>query len=256
MRAYAEKAGGTVGGPAFVHLTHHASLATDRNRPPMTIEADQWLSSYRPEFVWHGKGAMFGLPVAVVDSFVGGSGLLEARLLGTVAVAKGVGAAFDRGELQRYLSELPLHPDAILNNDALTWRQVDERTVEVSGNTAGGTASVQFFFDEAGDIAGMLAAGPADDGGAGDGADAVAGHVWRVSPVRGLPHPDAGRSELGAAGGGVHLLARRGDGVRACQLGAPPHPFARRVNSIGPYSTQNSVNASSQHPPLSSRSRW
>ncbi len=138
VRAYAEKAGGTVGGPAFVHLKHHASLATDRNRPPMTIEADQWLSSYRPEFVWHGKGAMFGLPVAVVDSFVGGSGLLEARLLGTVAVAKGVGAAFDRGELQRYLSELPLHPDAILNNDALTWRQVDERTVEVSGSTAGG----------------------------------------------------------------------------------------------------------------------
>jgi hypothetical protein len=62
---------------------------------------------------------MAGLPVSVVDSIVGGTGRLEARLLGTITVVKGVGPEFDKGESQRYLSELPLHPDAILSHTHL-----------------------------------------------------------------------------------------------------------------------------------------
>jgi hypothetical protein len=40
---------------------------------------------------------MMGVPVSVVDSIVGGDGLLEARLVGTITVAKGVGHEFDKG---------------------------------------------------------------------------------------------------------------------------------------------------------------
>ncbi len=157
VRAYALRAGGRFHGPGTVHLTHRALLATDIRRPAISIDADQWLSCYSSRLVWHGRGAMFGLPVSVVDSFVAGRGLLEARLAGTVRVAHGSGLAIDKGELQRYLSELPLHPDAILNNGALHWSQRDERTVEVTGTTATGTASLQLSFDAAGDIVGSLA---------------------------------------------------------------------------------------------------
>jgi hypothetical protein len=86
---------------------------------------------------------MFGLPVTVVDSFVAGDGFLQARIAGTLPVATGTGPAFDKGELQRYLSELPVHPDAILNNGQLSWRQLSENTVEATGSSNSGTASVQ-----------------------------------------------------------------------------------------------------------------
>jgi hypothetical protein len=101
---------------------------------------------------------MFGLPVTVIDSFAAGKGRLEARVAGTFQVAGGSGADFDKGELQRYLSELPVHPDAILNNGALRWRQIDPQTVEVTGQSSAGPASVSFSFDDAGDIVGMIAA--------------------------------------------------------------------------------------------------
>jgi hypothetical protein len=72
-------------------------------------------------------------------------------------VAEGRGPAFDKGELQRYLSELPVHPDAILNNAMLAWRQLGEGAVEVSGRSGAGSASVTFLFDKAGDIVGLEA---------------------------------------------------------------------------------------------------
>lgn len=158
VRAYAIRAGGSLGGPRSLHIRHRAMLTIDRARPAMRIEADQWLGSYRPNLVWRGTGAMFGMPVTVVDSFVKGSGLLEARLAGTLPVAAGTGPEFDKGELQRYLSELPVHPDAILNNAELSWRQMSDDAVEVTGPSNSGPASVTFFFDEAGDITGMEAA--------------------------------------------------------------------------------------------------
>lgn len=158
VRAYATRAGGSIGGPTSVHLHHRATLVTDQRRPPMDIEADQWLATGRADLVWVGRGSMFGLPVSVIDSVVDGSGLLEARLAGVLPVAKGLGADFDKGELQRYLSELPVHPDAILNNAQLRWRRIDDKVVEVSGTSRTGAASVRLFFDASGDIVSLEAA--------------------------------------------------------------------------------------------------
>lgn len=158
VRAYATHAGGSIGGPTSVHLRHRATLVTDQRRPPIDIGADQWLATCRTDLVWVGRGSMFGLPVSVIDSFVDGTGLLEARLAGVLPVAKGLGTDFDKGELQRYLSELPVHPDAILNNAQLRWRQIDDKVVEVSGTSRTGPASVRLFFDASGDIASLEAA--------------------------------------------------------------------------------------------------
>ncbi len=158
VRDFAERNGGSVAaGPRSVHLRHRASLTTAKGKAPIAITADQWLAIASTEMVWRGRGAMMGLPVTVVDSIVGGEGLLEARVLGVVSVAKGTGPDFAKGELQRYLSELPVHPDAILSNASLRWRQIDAATVEVTARFAGGEASIRFSFNEDGDITGMLA---------------------------------------------------------------------------------------------------
>lgn len=103
-------------------------------------------------FVWHAKGVMSFLPIGVVDALVGGKGLLNARILNAVSVATSKGPATDRGELLRYLAEIPLTPDVILNNSSLNWVQIDENTVSVSALSSDGSVSVEFSFDESGDI--------------------------------------------------------------------------------------------------------
>ena len=158
VSAYARRAGGVPGSSRAIRLEHRAELTVERGRPPIRIRAEQWLSPHGSAMAWVGRGSMSGIPVTVIDSFVGGRGRLEARLVGTLQVAGGSGPDFDRGELQRYLSELPVHPDAILGNSALQWRQLDASTVEVTGQSQGGPASVEFTFDAAGDIVAMRAA--------------------------------------------------------------------------------------------------
>lgn len=57
----------------------------------------------------------------------------------------------------RFLAELAWNPDAIVNSAGLTWRQVDERTVEVALQTEGGPARVRLGFDADGDVVSMEA---------------------------------------------------------------------------------------------------
>ena len=57
------------------------------------------------------------------------------------------------GEAMRYLAELPWVPDAILENGALIWNQIEAQRVRVSL----GEVAVEFRFDGAGDIVEMTA---------------------------------------------------------------------------------------------------
>jgi hypothetical protein len=157
VRSYALKAGGREGAALVFHARHRAKLATAKDAPPIDIEADQWTGMVVPGIVWTARGTMNGLPVSVFDAFVAGRGELSARLLGVFQVAGGSGADYDKGELMRYLSELPVYPDAILNLRGVVWRQIDEHTVSVTAQSATGDATVRFIFDDAGDIVRMEA---------------------------------------------------------------------------------------------------
>ena len=157
VESFAIKAGGREGGPVLFRAEHKAGLAIARDQAPIAIDAVQWTGTQTPGLVWKAHGSIMGLPVTVVDSYVSGEGVLEARIAGAFKVAGGSGPDYDRGELMRYLSELPVYPDAILNAEGLTWRQLDKRTVEVSGRSRSGAAAVRFLFDEGGDIVAMQA---------------------------------------------------------------------------------------------------
>lgn len=152
VRAYAVRAGGRIGAPSVFHARQEAALARNRQATPISIVAEQWTGTVAPGIVWSAKGRMNGLPVSVLDAYVEGRGELSARMLGVFKVAGGIGADYDKGELMRYLSELPVYPDAMLNATGLTWRQLDDHTAEVTARSASGPATVRFIFDDSGDI--------------------------------------------------------------------------------------------------------
>jgi hypothetical protein len=155
VRAYATRSGGRVGAPSVFHARHEATLSTTEGKAPIDLTAEQWTGTVVPGIVWVAEGAMSGLPVRVFDAYVDGGGELSARLLGVFPVAGGLGPDYDKAELMRYLSELPVYPDAILNAQGLIWRQIDARTVAVGARSRTGAAEVRFIFDDVGDIARM-----------------------------------------------------------------------------------------------------
>ena len=157
VRDYAVRAGGRLGASGLFHARQTALLTTMEGTAPIALAAEQWTGIVSPGLVWRADGRMRGLPVSVFDALVEGRGELSARLLWSIPVAGGRGADYDRAEMMRFLSELPVYPDAILNNGAVRWRQLDARTVEAAASSAGGAASVRFTFDEAGDIVAMTA---------------------------------------------------------------------------------------------------
>ena len=120
----------------------------------------------RAGFLWDARQSLGPVEtLRVIDAFVAAEGVLEARLFGSVPVARLSGRELTLGEAFRYLAELPWAPDAILGNPDLVWRVTGSDRVEVRLATQAGTARVTFTFDANGDVTGMEAKDrPARDG--------------------------------------------------------------------------------------------
>lgn len=156
MRAFALRNGATVGGPATVVSHQRDEMTTGPGRPFFVLEATQLSGTRDPGFVWEATATMaLVVPFRVFDGYAGGKGRLNVRLAGAIPLVNAIGPDSDKGEMMRFLSELAWNPDAILNASTLKWRQIDERTVEVSSETAGGLAAVRQLFDATGDIVGI-----------------------------------------------------------------------------------------------------
>ncbi|MET3900931.1 hypothetical protein ABIB57_004899 [Devosia sp. UYZn731] len=158
MRAFAVRNGATIGGPMAILAHQSAEMRLGPDKAYFAITATQLSGTRQPAFVWDAWGMIAVIvPVHVVDSYVDGSGLLEARLAGSIRVSRGAGPESDKGEMMRFLSEMAWNPDAILNTSGLCWHQIDPQTVDVSAPTAGGIATVRYLFDTTGDIVGIEA---------------------------------------------------------------------------------------------------
>lgn len=159
VRQFAQKSGATVGAPPVVHLTQSVSMRLSPDQPWQQMKATHLAGTRAAGFVWHAKGTMMGVvPIGVLDAYVEGAGILSARLLNVISVANSTGPVTDKGELLRYLAEIPWTPDAILNNAELQWHQLDATTVSVTASSADGPVTVEFTFDSAGDIVSAFAA--------------------------------------------------------------------------------------------------
>jgi hypothetical protein len=138
--------------------------------------------------------------------------LLEARLFGSLPLARAAGQEASRGELMRYLAELTWAPHVMQHNPHLSWRAIDASTIELSAASAGGPARVRLIFED-GDIARIEA----------DDRPRMAGR--RIVPTRwegccgdyreveGLPHTDPGGGELVVGQRPFRILAREGNRV-------------------------------------------
>lgn len=104
----------------------------------------------RCEFDWRARTGPLGL-IHIRDALVGDEGMLTAKALGVFTLAR-AGGTDDaaRGELMRYLAELPWTPDALLSNPELRWDILTPERFVVSAGHAPRAASVELSLNEGG----------------------------------------------------------------------------------------------------------
>jgi len=159
VSALAERLGASRKHPArYVDLRQSGTMWFKPDASPQHFTANQRTGTSSSGFVWRAKIGPLGA-TWVVDSFVEGCGLLEARLFGVIRVAEIDGtAATNQGEALRYLAELPLNPDTILVDHALEWTMGDPHTIIVATGAGASRAEIILGLDDAGLIATASAA--------------------------------------------------------------------------------------------------
>jgi hypothetical protein len=81
----------------------------------------------RPGFDWDARIRLLpGLAFRVHDAYVGGAGILNARLLGLPIVNLQGTPELARGELMRFLAEAAWYPTALLPSQGVRWAPVDD----------------------------------------------------------------------------------------------------------------------------------
>jgi len=139
--------------PNNVWLSQRGEMRANPRGPWRPFTAEQVISIHEPGFAWLARmqAAPF-VSARILDCYVGGEGLLEARLFGSLRLARAAGPQATKGELMRYLAELAWAPHAMLHNPQLSWREIDATIVEVSAESPAGLARVRLIFEN-GDIA-------------------------------------------------------------------------------------------------------
>lgn len=90
------------------------------------------------------------IPMIGIDTYLGGSGEMRGKLLGIIPVAHGEGEEFDLGELVTWLNDAVLLAPSFLLDPAVTWREVDADSFDLTLTDAGRTVSARVFLDERG----------------------------------------------------------------------------------------------------------
>lgn len=136
-----------------VRIKHRGSFnmgETDNNWQPFT--SDQLVATYPRGFIWDASIRMAPLmTVSVVDAYVAGRGVLEAKLFGLITVMKQPQSPeLDQGELLRFFAETAWYPTALLPSQGVEWQAVDASRATATLADRGTIVSLTFTFNESG----------------------------------------------------------------------------------------------------------
>lgn len=126
-----------------------------------SFTAHQFVAPPATGFVWNARVEMpFATHVRVLDSYVTGVGSGRVSLMSAFAIASESGAAaLNSGALHRYLAEAVWFPTALLPQSGVVWSPIHDRAALASLTDNGITVSLEFRFNEAGEVTSIYSPG-------------------------------------------------------------------------------------------------
>lgn len=124
----------------------------------MPFTAQQHVSTKTCAFSWRARFWPLGF-LTVIDALKEGRGRLDVTAFGLIPLVRAPHSqALTKGELLRYLAELPFAPDAMLHNPFLQWRAIDATHLAVSAGQGSARAEVIFTLNADGRVGEVFAA--------------------------------------------------------------------------------------------------
>lgn len=139
-----------------VRLRQTGELRTDpRSDRWMRFEAEHIAVPAAEGFVWDARVRMVPLlHVRVRDALAAGEGSGRVSLLSLFPLAAAGGTPeMNSGSLHRYLAEAVWYPSALAPSGSLRWSGIDDRRALATLTSHGVTVSLEFRFDETGQVA-------------------------------------------------------------------------------------------------------
>jgi hypothetical protein len=114
-----------------------------------------------PGFVWDACIGMAPLiTVRVRDAYVAGQGAMQAKILSLITmVDEHEKAELNAGALLRYLAEAVWFPTLLLPGNGVEWSAIDDTRALATLTNAGTTVSLEFRFNEEGEITEVFSPG-------------------------------------------------------------------------------------------------
>jgi len=122
--------------------------------PWFPFTALQHVAAEPPGFVWDARiRVALCLTIRVRDSYLGGAGAMQGRLLSLVPVVEQAGTPeLAAGALQRYLAEAVWLPTALLPRQGVRWEAIDDKTARATFTDGNTTVSLEYRFGEQGEV--------------------------------------------------------------------------------------------------------
>jgi hypothetical protein len=134
-----------------VRITQRGELCMAPGARWTPFTAEQRIDATQSSFCWkaHFGGGRFSAFV-VTDAYEQGRGRLMVELGGIIPLKKFTGPDVDKGEIQRYLSEILMCPSILVNHPSLEFTVLGSRTLRVGDGKGPTGATVDFEFDAEG----------------------------------------------------------------------------------------------------------
>jgi hypothetical protein len=168
-----------------------------------SFDATQVFSAQPPGLVWDASIRMAPLvAVRVRDAYVAGQGSMQGKVLSLVSMIDERGKPeLDAGALQRYLAEAVWFPTALLPREGLAWTALDDNRALATLTDCGTTVSLEFHFDETGEVTGVFTPGRHRAVGGTYELTPWAGHWRKYAERAGMRIPIEGEVEWHLPGG-------------------------------------------------------
>jgi hypothetical protein len=152
----------------FAGHCHFRQTGTLRNvgaKKWMRFTARQWISANDCQFRWVARVGLMGA-VRVTDALLHDIPAGSVKLFGLVPLARAsAGDDLLKGQLLRYLAELPWCPDGIFCNRSLRWEVVTDTHFQIGARIKYVEAELNLFLDDEGLPARIQAIRPAEQDG-------------------------------------------------------------------------------------------